>query len=65
MCLLLRPSPSLRAGQREPEKYRHLTVRVAGYSAHFVSLSRELQDHIIARAEREGAARASRREGGK
>ena len=65
MCLLLSPSPFLRAAQREPEKYRHLIVRVAGYSAHFVSLSRELQDHIIARAEREGAARAARREGEK
>jgi formate C-acetyltransferase len=42
----------LRAAQKEPDKYRHLTVRVAGYSAHFVNLSRELQEHIIARTER-------------
>jgi pyruvate-formate lyase len=42
----------LRAAQQEPDKHRHLTVRVAGYSAAFVSLSRELQDHIIARTAR-------------
>lgn len=40
----------LRAAQQEPEKYQHLTVRVAGYSAAFVTLSRDLQEHIIARA---------------
>ncbi len=45
----------LRAAQQEPEKYRHLSVRVAGYSAHFTALSRELQDHIIARTTRSGS----------
>lgn len=37
--------------QKEPEKYRDLIVRVAGYSAHFVDLTKGLQDHIIARTE--------------
>jgi len=39
----------LRAAQHEPEKYRGLTVRVAGYTAYFTELARDLQDEIIAR----------------
>ena len=39
----------LRAAQKEPEKYRGLTVRVAGYTAYFTELARDLQDEIIAR----------------
>ncbi len=35
--------------QKNPEKYRDLLVRVAGYSAYFVELSKELQDDIIGR----------------
>ncbi|MBQ8827517.1 MAG: glycyl radical protein [Clostridia bacterium] len=35
--------------QKNPEKYKTLVVRVAGYSAHFTSLSRSLQDDIINR----------------
>lgn len=42
---------TLRAAQREPEKYGDLIVRVAGYSDYFHHLSRELQDEIIARTE--------------
>jgi len=42
---------TLLAAQREPEKYRNLLVRVAGYSAYFVDLSTELQNEIIARTE--------------
>ena len=42
---------TLRAAQREPEKYRDLIVRVAGYSDYFSNLSRPLQDEIIARTE--------------
>ena len=34
-----------------PEKYKHLVVRVAGYSALFTTLSRSLQDDIIRRTE--------------
>lgn len=37
--------------QQHPEKHRGLVVRVAGYSAYFVDLSKGLQDHIIARVE--------------
>ncbi len=37
--------------QKHPENYRNLVVRVAGYSALFTTLSRSLQDDIIARTE--------------
>ena len=37
--------------QEHPEKYKHLVVRVAGYSALFTTLSRSLQDDIIRRKE--------------
>ncbi len=37
--------------QAHPEKYQHLVVRVAGYSALFTTLSRSLQDDIIRRTE--------------
>ena len=37
--------------QNNPEKYKNLVVRVAGYSALFTTLSRSLQDDIIARTE--------------
>jgi len=37
--------------QEHPEKYKHLVVRVAGYSALFTTLSRSLQDDIIRRTE--------------
>ena len=40
---------TLRAAQKEPEKYRDLLVRVAGYSAYFVELEKPAQDDIIAR----------------
>jgi formate C-acetyltransferase len=40
---------TLRQAQREPEKYRNLAVRVSGFSQRFCLLSKELQDHIIAR----------------
>ncbi len=42
---------TLREAQRNPEAYRGLLVRVAGYSDYFCDLSRELQDEIIARTE--------------
>jgi formate C-acetyltransferase len=41
----------LRAAQAHPERYRDLVVRVAGFSAFFVSLTRDMQDEIIARTE--------------
>ncbi|MBR0470237.1 MAG: glycyl radical protein, partial [Clostridia bacterium] len=37
--------------QKHPENYKSLVVRVAGYSALFTTLSRSLQDDIIARTE--------------
>lgn len=37
--------------QKYPEKYQHLVVRVAGYSALFTTLSRSLQDDIIRRTQ--------------
>jgi formate C-acetyltransferase len=40
---------TLQAAQRDPEAHQDLLVRVAGYSARFVTLSREVQDAIIAR----------------
>ncbi len=41
----------LHEAQSSPEKYGHLVVRVAGYSAYFTELDRELQDEIIKRTE--------------
>jgi formate C-acetyltransferase len=41
----------LRQAQANPEAYRYLVVRVAGYSAYFTELDRELQDEIIRRTE--------------
>lgn len=37
--------------QKNPEKYSNLLVRVAGYSAYFCELSKDLQDDIISRTE--------------
>jgi pyruvate formate-lyase/glycerol dehydratase family glycyl radical enzyme len=42
---------TLRSAQKDPEKYRNLLVRVAGYSAYFVDLSPPLQEEIIKRTE--------------
>lgn len=39
----------LRRALDAPEQYRHLFVRVGGYSARFVTLSKELQEEIIQR----------------
>ena len=45
---------TLRAAQRDPEQYRNLIVRVAGYSDYFCDLSEALQEEIIARTAHEG-----------
>ena len=45
---------TLRDAQKNPEKYKSLVVRVAGYSALFTTLSRSLQDDIINRTEQKG-----------
>lgn len=42
---------TLRKAQQQPEQYRDLIVRVAGYSDYFVNLSPELQEEIIRRTE--------------
>ena len=40
---------TLRAAQKDPEQFQEVIVRVAGYSAHFVDISRKTQDNIIQR----------------
>ena len=42
---------TLLAAKKDPQKYRNLIVRIAGYSAYFVDLSPDLQDDLIARTE--------------
>jgi formate C-acetyltransferase len=44
-------SDTLRAAQGDPETYKNLVVRVAGFSAYFVELHPTLQNDIIARTE--------------
>lgn len=44
-------SKMLRDAQEHPENYRDLVVRVAGFSAYWVEMSRALQDQVIARTE--------------
>ncbi|SCI44211.1 4-hydroxyphenylacetate decarboxylase large subunit [uncultured Roseburia sp.] len=41
----------LKEAQKNPDEYRDLLVRVGGYSAVFVDLTKELQDSIMAREE--------------
>ncbi|WP_410506234.1 formate C-acetyltransferase [Haloimpatiens sp. FM7315] len=42
---------TLLKAQKHPELYKGLVVRVAGYSAFFVELNKEIQDDIISRTE--------------
>jgi pyruvate formate-lyase/glycerol dehydratase family glycyl radical enzyme len=42
---------TLRKAKENPEQYRDLIVRVAGYSAYFVLLAPEVQDELINRTE--------------
>jgi formate C-acetyltransferase len=42
---------TLRDAQKNPDNYKDLIVRVAGYSDYFCDLTRALQDEIIARTE--------------
>ena len=42
---------TLKEAQKNPEKYRDLIVRVAGYSDYFNDLSTDLQNEIIRRTE--------------
>lgn len=42
---------TLRRAQANPQEFRSLVVRVAGYSAYFTELDKDLQDEIIRRTE--------------
>jgi formate C-acetyltransferase len=44
-------SDTLRAAQENPEEYKNLVIRIAGFSAYFVELYKELQDDLIRRNE--------------
>jgi len=44
---------TLRKAQKNPDAYKDLIVRVAGYSDYFVDLTAELQEEIIRRTEHE------------
>ena len=44
---------TLRKAQKHPEQYRNLLVRIAGYSAYFTELTKDLQDDLISRTEHE------------
>ncbi len=48
---------TLRKAQQNPEKYRDLIVRVAGYSDYFVDVGQDLQNEIIARTEQQSLSR--------
>jgi formate C-acetyltransferase len=47
---------TLLKAQKNPEQYRDLLVRVAGYSAYFVQLGKPMQDEIIGRTEHKAVA---------
>lgn len=42
---------TLREAQRNPDDYKDIMVRVAGFSAYFVHLTKEIQDEVIGRTE--------------
>ena len=42
---------TLRRAMEDPEQYRDLVVRVAGFTAYFVSLPQALQEELVQRAE--------------
>lgn len=41
----------MKAAQEDPQKYRDMVVRIAGYSAYFVELSTDQQNDLISRTE--------------
>lgn len=47
-------SNTLKDARKNPEKYAGLAIRVAGYSAFFTQLSKDMQDDIIGRTEQQG-----------
>lgn len=42
---------TMKAAQKNPELYKNLVVRIWGWSAYFVELDREFQDHVMQRQE--------------
>ena len=46
----------LKSAQKQPERYKDLIVRVAGYSAYFTQLGEPMQNEIIGRTEHEEVA---------
>jgi pyruvate-formate lyase len=44
-------SDVMRSAQKDPNSYRDLVVRIAGYSAYFIELTTALQNDIISRTE--------------
>lgn len=44
---------TLRNAQNNPEQYRDLIIRVAGYSARFIELAQDIQEDLISRTEHE------------
>jgi formate C-acetyltransferase len=40
---------TLKDAQADPDRYRQLVVRIWGWSAYFVELDREYQDHVLRR----------------
>lgn len=50
---------TLLAAQKHPEQYRGLLIRVAGYTAYFTELGKDVQDEIIARTEQESLSGCS------
>jgi formate C-acetyltransferase len=52
MTITLADGETLRRAQKEPDKYRHLRVRLGGSQAYFVGLTPEQQNYYIARVER-------------
>jgi formate C-acetyltransferase len=44
-------SDTMRAAQKEPEKYNDLVVRISGYSAYFNELAVPMQNDLISRTD--------------
>lgn len=42
---------TMKKAQKDPDPYRQLVVRIWGWSAYFVELDKEYQDHVLARQE--------------
>jgi formate C-acetyltransferase len=52
--ILIVSAEKLKKAQKQPEKYKDLLVRVAGYSTYFVALDPQIQNDIIGRTEHQG-----------